>query len=79
MSTLQRLVLSCEGQEPWLTDAGLEAIKGLPQLKTLVMAGQEQVTDDGVACITEIPSLRCVCACVRVSLSLLKCPPTEWV
>lgn len=57
---LKRLVVSCEGQEPWLSDEGLASIATLSSLGTLVLAGQELVSDAGAECIAAIKPLRCV-------------------
>jgi hypothetical protein len=57
---LQRLVVSCEGQEPWLSDEGLSYIATLPTLGTLVLAGQELVTDAGAELLAGVKTMRCV-------------------
>lgn len=58
MSSLKRLVLSCEGQEPWLTDEGIAAVTQLPTLAVLVLAGQENVTDVSLSYLSHVASLR---------------------
>ncbi|MBK8205940.1 MAG: hypothetical protein IPK87_03995 [Planctomycetes bacterium] len=60
--TLHKLVLTAEH----VTDGGLAHLGNLKLLQELILAGMPAITDDGLACLAELPELR--------RLSIIRCP-----